>query len=371
MKKWVGLLVGLFCVVLAGCAPRYTFQMLQTPEPDTATVAVELFLIGDAGLPNAEGEPVLLALERMLRRNPARSLVIFLGDNLYPSGLPDSAAPYREEGERIIQSQMKVVENAGARGMFIPGNHDWDAGGPLGWQKVVRQERFIDREEDEQISFVPSYGCPGPEVFDLGQAVRLVVLDTQWWLHQGPKPQGSSTPCAAGSRAEVEAALAAALRDTDGLPVVVLGHHPLESGGHHGEYFEWPHYLSAPFSVARMVGFADQDITSPRYRGMRKALRRAFRENPPLVYAAGHEHNLQVLSGRGARYNLVSGGGIFGHVTPLRTIRRTRYAREASGFMRLSVLRNGRVRLGVVVVDESGMPTEDFSMWLDSNARAD
>jgi len=41
---------------------------------------------------------------------------------------------------------------------------------------------------------LPVGGCPGPTVVDLGEVVRLVALDSQWWLQDGPKP-GPTSSC--------------------------------------------------------------------------------------------------------------------------------------------------------------------------------
>ena len=93
----------------------------------------------------------------------------------------------------------------------------------------------------------------------------------------------------------------------------------------------------------------------------------AFGSRPPLAYAAGHEHNLQVLDGLGARYLLISGTGIYDHLSQVFRLDGSRYARAASGFIRVDLLRGGRVRLGVLLADEDGQLTEDFSMWLEDN----
>jgi hypothetical protein len=62
------------------------------------SIAADLWLIGDAGLPNPAGEPVLRALTAEIRRaEPGLALVVFLGDNIYPNGLPDS----RARGRRV------------------------------------------------------------------------------------------------------------------------------------------------------------------------------------------------------------------------------------------------------------------------------
>lgn len=51
------------------------------PAPDEITLSI--LLIGDAGEPQPR-EPVLDSLRRRTRAAPARTLVVFLGDNTYP-----------------------------------------------------------------------------------------------------------------------------------------------------------------------------------------------------------------------------------------------------------------------------------------------
>src|SRR4029077_18968619 len=71
------------------------------------------------------------------------SVIVFLGDNVYPDGMPDSAAPSRAAAERVLTQQLGVLHASGARGFFVPGNHDWDSMRPRGWDAIRRQERFI------------------------------------------------------------------------------------------------------------------------------------------------------------------------------------------------------------------------------------
>src|SRR2546426_3412173 len=46
-----------------------------------------------------------------------------------------------------------------------------------------------------------------------------------------------------------------------------------------------------------------------------------------LIYAAGHDHALQVITGTSARYELVSGAGTFGHLDRVTALDSTRFAR--------------------------------------------
>lgn len=362
MHKALSLL--LLIAATTACQPLRTLESFRVSPPDSGAVALDLYLIGDAGLPDKDGEPVLNALAGMLAQDPDRSFVVYLGDNVYPQGVPPSGDGYRKEAERILDAQIEVLRSTGSRGVMVPGNHDWSASGPAGLPTVKRQEEYVTANAGAHLLYLPSGGCPGPEVLDIGEVLRLIVLDTQWWLHSFDKPYGSDSPCAADFPEDVTAALSEMVRDARERTVVVVAHHPLETGGEHGDYFDWPSYQALPLSLIRRSGFVNQDLGSPEYERMRRAIERALELRPPLVYAAGHEHNLQVLDGPGARYHLVTGAGIYGHITPVRVIPRSRYAKDASGFMRLSLLRDGRARLSVIVVDENGAPTEDFSIFL-------
>ena len=164
--------------------------------------------------------------------------------------------------------------------------------------------------------------------------------------------------------------------------MVVAAHHPLASGGEHGGYFNWKDHLFplraiAPwlwlplpligsiYPVIRSQGISSQDISSGAYRRMIAAFRRAFAARPPALYAAGHEHNLQVIAGGATRLELVSGGGIYGHNGSAFPIQGTLFARKASGFARLDLPRSGRARLAIVVVDKDGRSREVFSTWVE------
>lgn len=360
-------LVPALALLLGGCGKSYLNLGTLADPLDADSLEADVFLIGDAGHPAEEEEPVLNALQQQLAQTRGRSLVAFLGDNIYPAGLPDSTAPDRKVTEQILRAQMEPLLETRTRGIFIPGNHDWGGMTSAGWEAVQRQERFIETHGRGLLEFLPDGGCPGPVVRDVGKSLRLVIIDTHWWLHRGPKPLHPASLCPADEEEELVDSIRATLRQSwlDRRHAIVLAHHPLASGGQHGGYFDWPTYLIPVHPWARQGGyFADQDVSGEEYRDMIFSFTRAFRDHPPLIYAAGHEHNLQVLHRGPARYLLVSGGGIYGHTTPVRAITGTQYANRASGYMRLTVLNNGNVRLGVVVVDAQGRPREDFSTWL-------
>jgi hypothetical protein len=61
-----------------------------SPEPpaDPAEIEHTIFLLGDAGHPRRGGEPVFDALARVVPEDSTRATLVFLGDNIYPRGLP-------------------------------------------------------------------------------------------------------------------------------------------------------------------------------------------------------------------------------------------------------------------------------------------
>jgi hypothetical protein len=385
---WVAaVLAGAACTsALAPATP------VPAPLPPKDSVEIAIFLIGDAGSAAYDGEPVLqeLALQSDSLR-PVRQFVVFLGDNVYPRGVPPLGHPGRDDAERKVAAQVLAIRKGSAQGLLIPGNHDWDRHGRDGWNAIRRQDTLVRKFGGNDVRLAPSDGCPGPDVVDIGEHVRLIAMDSEWWLHNDVKPFGESSPCPTRTYEEVTDSLAGALRDKGDRHAIVLTHHPLRSGGIHGGSFtlgdhifplrNFKRWLWVPlplvgsiYPFARQMGISNQDVFGRKYREMRWAFERVFRRYPPLVIASGHDHDLQVIRGgqpeiTNAGYQLVSGAGILGHAAVVRDIEGSLFKREAAGFMRLDVTRGGRVRLSVsTVVPEGDRPegesAEVFSLWL-------
>lgn len=343
-------------------------------------VEVTLFLIGDAGAP-AKDEPVFAALKSQIRATRTKSVIVYLGDNIYLRGLPDTNGIGRGEAERRIDEQIAVATETRTEAYFIPGNHDWAYMGPTGWKAIQRQGAYIAQKGQGYATMVPRGGCPGPEYVDPSPHLRIVMIDTQWWVHDYIRPQDSTSNCATYTPAMVVNSLNRQLLSAGDRHVVVAGHHPLASGGPHGGNFGWMDHLfplreinpklyiplpiiGSYYTLNRQQGASDQDIAGPRNERMRRALELVFGLRKPLVYVAGHDHGLQVITGRSARNLLVSGAGIINHEDGAKYRDRTRYASTYAGFMRLDVMRDKRVRLGVETVDPNGAITERYAEYL-------
>lgn len=373
--------LGMYVVGLAACAGsgRPLLEVPATPPPpDSSALLTRVILIGDAGAPGPD-DPVLRAMERDAARDPDRTLVIFLGDNIYPRGLPDVGDPTRRLAEEKLIRQLAPVARAGVRAIMVPGNHDWDRQGPGGYAAVRRQEAFVT-DHFPMVEYLPGGGCPGPVARDVA-GLRILALDTQWWLHSGPKPADSLAGCAAWREEDVAQRVAALGGEAD-RPVLVVAHHPLASGGEHGGHFPWQDHLfplravgswgwiplpgaGSLYPRARAAGISNQDLSGRRYRTLIRTMAAALRGRTPAIWAAGHEHNLQVMRGTIARHLLVSGSGYFGHGSYVTASDSTAYASAGSGYLLLDVRASGRLRLTVREVSANGATHSTYISDLD------
>jgi len=352
-------LLALFATACATLAPCPVTQV-DVPRLPAEELDSILFLIGDAGEPRLPGEPVLGALRIEVREAVAmlggeRVTVAFLGDNLYPEGLLEEGHAERDVLERRLEAQIAVVERLPSPplGIFVPGNHDWGGTSKDGRQRLERQAEFLLRKGEGQAQLLPPNGCPGPVVIDRGGRLRLIALDTQWWLRKNEAPKSA---CPASSKREVAAALEKAIAGRGEREAVVLGHHPLHSGGPHGAH-QFP----------RSLGFGPQDLKSGSYRELRSSLERVFKRQTPLLYAAGHDHTLQVLRAKDQPFELVSGAGSTTRLSAVGALPTTLACRQGTGFARLELARDGRVRLSLLA-SENGKSSEFWAQRIDDEA---
>ena len=353
-RAFAGLACALSLAVIQGCLLKVKQETLAPADVETT-----LFLMGDAG--EADPRERGVALDSMTAQAavaPQRSIVAFLGDNVYPNGIPEEGQAEYADSRRRLEAQVNAVPR-GARGIFIPGNHDWAGMGAFGLYAVRLEERMIaSMAGGRDIRMLPGNGCPGPVALDIGR-LRFIVLDTQWWLH-GFIVRDTASKCPT-TTAAVTATLREQVRQKPaGGVTIVAGHHPLMTGGAHGGYCG----ITGPF---RRFGGDPQDILSGLNRAMRDSLESAFTAQPPLAYVAGHDHSLQVLKGGpSVRYLLVSGAGSPSKLECSVRLRESYFiAPHRSGFMRVDIMRNKGVLLTVFQYASTASGGLSYSKWLE------
>lgn len=373
----LGLIVQVVQLTFVGCSHTTPYYHPDIPANERQDIATEgtlhyrILLLGDGGQPTQD-EPVLKTLQSWAEKAPEKTTIIFLGDNMYPDGMTEQK---KHEAPARLDPQLEVVKSADTHGLFIPGNHDWTNGKEEGYHALLAQEQYINENLTREPKFLPKSGSPGPVMLELpmpNPVVRLIVLDTQWWLHQHEKPEKET-------KAIIEELKN--FLDTD-LPILVVGHHPLQSYGVHGGFFDWKAHLF-PVRIAKkwlwvpvpIVGSlyplvrwyvvkSDQDLSGTLNKYMVAQLNDTFstsKKTPLLIYASGHEHSLQVLKGDVTDYLLVSGLASSEKATEVSHGDNTLFAHQHTGFMAIDYLTDGRILLRVI---EPAKKEVQLHLWL-------
>lgn len=368
-KRLAVVMVMVTLLPIASCSTTSTFieprerEWRNVAAPPDDSENYRIILVGDAGAAATDGtDPVLNALRVHLEEAGQDGAIIFLGDNIYCCGLPDSSAAARKGAEARLRAELETVKDFKGRIMFVPGNHDWNKSRPGGLESVKRQERFVESFLSRGNTFLPDGGFPGPEKVRLNDDITVLAIDTEWWLTDQQKSFGEDGKKDIREPGDFLLELREDVVDEDDKFLLVVGHHPLYSNGPHGGRFSLREHVfpltalwdrafvplpligSLPFLYVRYLGASEQDLAHRRYRELRAALERIFSEHENLIYAAGHEHSLQyfrigsnihpqhhIISGSASKSTHVAGG--HGAV----------FAAEGRGFVTLHYYDDGSV----------------------------
>ena len=152
-------------------------------------------------------------------------MLIFLGDNIYPKGLPAKEDPKRAEMEAKLIPQLDAMKSFPGKAFIIPGNHDWAQGRKNGWENVLNMEAFIQDYFEGENVFLPLGGCPGPFEVPITDQFTLILLNTQYFLHPWDKPREDSD-CANKSTIEALDDLKTVVKRNEGKHILIAAHHP-------------------------------------------------------------------------------------------------------------------------------------------------
>jgi calcineurin-like phosphoesterase family protein len=272
-----------------------------------------VYLIGDAGEDTVPGKALLMLKDQLLS-NP-NSAVIFLGDNVYPAGL---------NGNHIsilhLESQLQILKNYSGQAFFIPGNHDWHAEGPKGLKTLKNEQEYVElylknnssATNKNEATFLPKNGLPGPETVMLTDKVRIIFIDTQWFLHFYKKNKvGTKAHTKELFYFHLDSLLSYAKQNKE--QVIITAHHPMFTNGEHSRNAQPARFLInyTPFKILGWLGLdrvLSQDLKAPHYKKMRTKMLQSIDKYDNIIYASGHDHNLQFFN-QGTNHYVVSGCG--------------------------------------------------------------
>ena len=358
MRKYLSIFL---VIVLSSCA-NYKLNIAKDhqPIPQSAIkgeIVHTMYLIGDAGNTKDINKlpPALTLLEKKLNLASENSSVIFLGDNIYPTGLaPKSEKEERTKDELRLDGQLKVLENFKGQPYFVAGNHDWAEWGLDG---LKRQEKYLEKKLDKGNVFVPNAGCGDPKEIDINENLVILAIDSQWFLQDWEGETEINDGCEVKNRFTFVKWFEEALKSNRNKNVVIAMHHPLFTNGPHGggttikqhifpltqlydgAYIPLPIIGTIGAFLRSTVGIP-QDLSHPNYKELKKGILAGANKNGNFIFAAGHEHGLQYFEKQGHSF-IVSGSGSKKEPTSLKD--GAQFAYGQPGFSQLDFYEDGSV----------------------------
>ena len=397
--------LGALATGLAGCATHGA----ALPEPieasacSTAPRKAAVFLVGDAGAPALPGpeqdpellvDPVLLSLRADVKR--ARSslprgkvAVIYLGDNVYQHGLVPGgeeqhglmpkAHAERAHGEAVLNAQIRAAGDADL--YYVLGNHDWNKADPVdleGLERAQEQGRYLAAHRSGA-QVVPPPGCAGPTAIDYGVNLRFVFVDAMGWALIGDEPEAVPSECRHRTQEDMKLAVQRELEKAEHRSVIFTMHHPLRSAGPHGGNYTWKQHIfpltdfwpnawiplpviGSIYPLSRQLGVTNTDLSHKSYRRMVEFLTSVEKPGTPALWAAGHEHSLQVHRDEKGDLHAVSGAASVDKVDRVEDVEGLLMGVAAPGYMRLDEYDDHTLRLSVTALDAEGRPSDIYQI---------
>ena len=337
--KFIFVINALF--ILNGCATyktQYIDVKNQKNFPDKE-IEHSFYLIGDAGnSPLGQTSEALQVFKKELTRASENSTAIFLGDNIYPKGLPKNDHKNRAFAEHQLNVQTDAVKDFKGRTHFIPGNHDWYTG----LKGLKRQEKYIENILGNN-TFLPENGCP-IEKIDISQDVVMIAIDSEWYLTNWDKHPTMNDDCEIKTRIKFFDELEGLIKKARGKTTVIALHHPMFTNGPHGGQFSFGSHMK-PLPVLGTLknlirktgGVSPADLQNKNYNTFKKRVVTLAQENEKVIFVSGHEHSLQYLV-KDNLPQIVSGAG--SKATATRNVD-GEFSSSDPGFARLDIFKDG------------------------------
>lgn len=344
-------LIIIICTLYISCASHKTQYKTETTSIEllpSKEIDRTFYLIGDAGKSPKNDLSIGLKIfqKHIAKTSTKEDYAIFLGDNIYPKGLPDENDESRNDAINHIDAQIKSVNTFKGSSIFLPGNHDWYANGLVG---LKRQEEYIENALGKN-TFKPENGCP-LESIDVGETIQLIIIDTQWYLENWNKNPTINDNCEIKTRIRFLEELEGELKKAQHKRVIIAMHHPMFTNGIHGGYYAarkhlFPFQSNLPLPIIGSLitqirtqgGVSIQDRYNERYNELMKRLETMALDYNNVVFTSGHEHTLQYVENNSIR-QIVSGSGAKESATALSNNGLFSYGKQ--GFAQLNIYKDG------------------------------
>ncbi|WP_264563982.1 metallophosphoesterase [Flavobacterium sp. N3904] len=326
-------------------------QTIQS-DTDSSKIAHTFFLVGDAGnTVDKKSQETLTLLENRLEKATKKSTLLFLGDNIYPKGLPSKDSPTeRAEATTKLNNQLQLSKNFKGKTIFIPGNNDWYSG-IVGLEE---QAKLVTTYLNDKKAFLPQKSC-GLEELKIDKNITLITIDSQWFLEDWDKYPTINDNCTIKTRENFFEELESLLNKNQDKTILLALHHPLLSNGSHGGQFSvekqlFPLEQKIPLPgigsvinfVRKTSGIDPQDIQNKVYNNFTKRVKTLLQNQRNVIVVSGHDHSLQYLTKNNIR-QIISGSGSKSEAA--KAVNPTDFSYGGNGYALLTLYKNGKTEV--------------------------
>lgn len=329
-------------------------------------VRQRVIMIGDAGEQSDKQKIVIREAANRVLQN--KTSVLFLGDNVYPRGMGLEGSVEENETKKILQSQFGPMREKDAAVYFIPGNHDWDASGLDGLEKIKALSKYINLQNDPKLQVTPAFGCPDPHEISFSDNLTIIAFDSEWWLFPFEKINNEAD-CLCKTKSDVIAALNELVYKNRNKVILLASHHPFKSYGHHGSYFNFKDHLfpltevndhlwiplpviGSLYPFLRSTFPSPEDAHHPLFRDMTKKVNAGFKIAPNTIFVGGHDHTLQLIKRDSIPMQIIAGSGSKHDF--VRKKKPLLFGQGTEGFVVADLLQNNDLQLIFFEVSDEG-----------------
>jgi len=251
-----------------------------------------LFLFGDAGNPHC-AKAVNSHFYSKLLKHETESAVLFLGDNVYPNGIPYKSGDKKKIAQAKLEVHLNELVDYSHRAYFLAGNHDYHKvfKSP---KRIIAQQQLISSYNEKskgEIAYRPvDQAGDMVALIELDPRIGLIAMDSEWAIKKINK------------RKKIQKLfrepLRNALKQSEKYEyLIIAAHHPMYTVGDHGH---------------EKLFVASQDLHRKKYRKFINEIVPNLPSGVKVIYAAGHDHSIQyikldeftqIISGSGSKSN--------------------------------------------------------------------
>ncbi|WP_353134467.1 BamA/TamA family outer membrane protein [Pseudopedobacter sp.] len=322
---------------------------------DSSKLMYSVFLVGDAGyLSPKKGSIVLNILQNDVSASNKDDVLIFLGDNVYPSPMERNRSKSDSKKEAILLEQLKVANKFKGKTFFISGNLDWKKGNA----GILNEQLFVDAYQKHS-AFFPRNSNSIVEKVDLNTDLSIIFIHSELLLDKH-----KTFP---SERQDAYTEIEKMINQNSKRNILIAQHHPIYSTGVHSGFFSLKDhifpltninrnlYLPLPivgslYPVIRQYGVSKQDLNNPQYQHMKKSLVNIVKDKKNIIIASGHEHALQLI--KDADINqIISGGGSVNR--KVFNVEPALFGIGSLGYAKLNYYENGQCWVEFYIPDEN------------------